>query len=63
MNNNDKYMDKNRLVAATPFHSPDWIKPNPNYNVHESQEIPEQASTPEPIPPEEDTNPSSWTPE
>ncbi|XP_051163589.1 uncharacterized protein LOC127283002 [Leptopilina boulardi] len=61
MNNNDKYMDKNKLVAATPFHNPDWIKPNPNYN--EPQEIPEQVLTPEPIPPEEDTNPSSWTPE
>ena len=64
-NNNHNYMDKNKLVAATPFNNPDWIKSNPDYNVqvNDSLDIPEQPASPPTLPPEEDTNPSSWTPE
>ncbi|XP_033213285.1 uncharacterized protein LOC117170561 isoform X3 [Belonocnema kinseyi] len=64
-NNNHNYMDKNKLVSATPFNSPDWIKSNPDYDVqvNDSLDIPEQPASPPALPPEEDTNPSSWTPQ
>lgn len=62
-NNNETSRDSNKLLRARPYNEPDWIRTNPNYGQHfDDAEVSEPTPAPQ-LPPEEDTNPSSWTPE
>lgn len=65
MNNNRNEIDKNILVAASPFKAPTWIQINPSYGRDSPSDHldPPNDQLPAPISQEEDTNPSSWTPE
>ncbi|XP_015606738.1 uncharacterized protein LOC107273252 [Cephus cinctus] len=72
-NNNDYLKDRDLLARANPFASPNWVKPNPQYDdLQQDNDIPDYSNPgedilspplPPPPAPDEDTNPSSWTPE
>lgn len=67
--NKKSSIDKNNLVSAMGYMPPNWITVNPNYEQQLNNEaqgyVSDQVTHPltEPIPPDEDTNPSSWTPQ
>ncbi|XP_031827900.1 uncharacterized protein LOC116424956 isoform X2 [Nomia melanderi] len=66
-NNNKNLKDKNKLVSATAYNQPNWVKSNPNYeynlnNNHDEVNVLEQLHSTFETPPA-NNNPSTWTPE
>ncbi|XP_066601463.1 uncharacterized protein [Prorops nasuta] len=64
LNNNQNLKDKNRLVAATPFQEPSWIRADPSYaGQHFNNDSMQQPNAMAIMASDDDTNPSNWTPE
>lgn len=66
MYNNNNLKDKNTLVSAIPFKDPSWVKSNPSYEQQLAAETVDANNHVIPMgamQADEDTNPSSWTPE
>ncbi|XP_034936874.1 uncharacterized protein [Chelonus insularis] len=60
-NNNHSVKDQNRLLQALPTVTPAWIEKNPNYTGRDDLDASSTVSNN--VPEDEETNPSSWTPE
>lgn len=66
INNNHNLKDKNILVTATPFKDPDWVRSNPNYGHHlsdDSLNAPGQSHTAIQLPHDGNATPNNWAPE
>ncbi|XP_012148344.1 uncharacterized protein LOC100879467 isoform X2 [Megachile rotundata] len=64
-NNNKNLKDRNNLVSASPFKTPSWVRPNPNYETNLSNEnrtIMGQLQSVVEVPPADDQS-NPWPPE